>query len=485
MSNPSQYWNLVKLHASGQVRLEELPSARAFLQQVLTAPALDPTDHPTIQRLLVQHLRDPAIAVSDRALAELCLRCFISHQIEQSCIQLEMQFGGYYGFTRQDLLPFVLDDDGRSIRRQETGDHTAATASPPAYIPLSIQILQKFDPTLASLTTWTLRLVKQHRELNAFLLQQGLCMLSDWAILNDTQPKQLHRILTQFHHLSEVEAQQASLLLQSYHAVYRRDRLLQGQKGPCTEPSASQLLEITQMMQQQTPQVLLPSVLLARLHVLADRLRQYRIAIKRGIPSGRSLDDPGQESLREQLPGQPAEASEEDGQVRFLQTYRQQFLECLEQALEQGIGDRLKRLKSPKDKTFLTAMRLFHCKGLPMADIAPAVGLKAQYQVSRLLDLKAFRADVRRCMVQALHSQVVAQAQAYVEMDQLIRLDAQIEAALAEQVDTLLQEDAAIAKTPKSYQIASVFARRVCQYLDQHGDRLLTEVNHKQSTTNA
>jgi hypothetical protein len=51
--------------------------------------------------------------------------------------------------------------------------------------------------------------------------------ISDWAILNDTKSKQLQRILAEFHHLSEFEIRYSCILLESYHAVYRRDRLEQ------------------------------------------------------------------------------------------------------------------------------------------------------------------------------------------------------------------------------------------------------------------
>jgi hypothetical protein len=51
--------------------------------------------------------------------------------------------------------------------------------------------------------------------------------ISDWAILNDTKSKQLQRILAEFHHLSESEIRDSCILLESYHAVYRRDRLEQ------------------------------------------------------------------------------------------------------------------------------------------------------------------------------------------------------------------------------------------------------------------
>jgi hypothetical protein len=75
------------------------------------------------------------------------------------------------------------------------------------------------------------------------LLEHRVYLVSDWAILNDTNSKQLQRIFSQFHHLTSREIEQATQLLESYHAVYRAQRLLQrqaGTKGQCHPPTTEQ-----------------------------------------------------------------------------------------------------------------------------------------------------------------------------------------------------------------------------------------------------
>lgn len=449
MGQASRYWTLVKLGSNGRSYTEAIAVARQFFQAQF--PDLeDDIPEGKIQQQLWQ-IRQHSSHPPDQFAAELCLRCFISHQVEQVCIQLETQFGDYYGFTRHDLFPYVLDDPGKAGSQKQPG----------GYQPLGLQILQKFDPDRASLTTWTVRLVRQHPELNQFLLEQGLCMLSDWAILNDTTQKKLRRVLTQFHHLTEIEVQQSSLLLESYHAIYRRDRILQGQKGQCLSPTTAQLQAIANQMQ-----TLSPSTILARLHTLADRLRQQRIATRGSVPSNYSLDQPENAALLESFSTESDDPSDAQ-QLEFLQAYRQQFLTCLDQSLEQVIRSRQQTLKSPKDQSFLRGLHLFYCQSLSMTEIAIEIGLKAQYEVTRLLKLKEFRADVRHKLLDGLRQYVRDKAKSYLDLDHLNHLDQQIEVALSEQIDALIQKDEAKATTPKGYGSRSLLAQQVCRSLDQ------------------
>lgn len=450
MSSISSYWTLVKLSANGRSRAEELPSVKTFFQQQFPHVQQTEIGHSTIQQHLVELIRNTATDANSRTLAELCLRCFISHQIEQVCVRLAAQFGDYYGFACADLLSFVLDDDG-SLRSR-------------SYQPLGVQILQSFEPDRASLATWTIRLVKHHYELNRFLLERGICMLSDWALLNDTKLKKLQRVLSQFYQLTPFEVQQASILLSSYHAVYRRDRLQQRQKGQCSPPTAKQLQEIALLMQEQTAQLCSPTVILTRLQLLAERLRQYRIAAKGGNPP-EFLVRSDTAKLENTLITNLTEPTEDSAE--FLQRYRQQFLTCLENALAQAVSDRLASLKSPKDRHFLTALHLSYCQELVMSEIAKQIGLQAQYQVTRLLNLKALRANVRHLMLQCLRKALPDLARAYVDLNQLERADSQIDVALNEQIDILMQTEQTNAKTPKSYLSRSLFAQRLCRYLDR------------------
>jgi len=463
MSEQEWYWTLVRLDPAGRSRVEELSAAREFFQQQVSQTL---EGDGAIQKHLFNLARS-GLESSDRTLAELCLRCFISHQIEQVCIQLETQFGDYYGFTRQELFALVLDDEGKVELSANSYQPTANSyqLSAISYQPTAIEILQKFDPDRAGLAAWTTRLVKQHHELNAFLLEQGLCMLSDWAILNDTKPKKLERVLTQFHQLTEQEVKQAIALLESYHAVYRRDRLLQGQKGACSPPTLAQLQEISDRFQQQTARSVAIDAILTRLTALAARLRQYRISVGGGKPPSQSLDQPDT-PLLDQLSQESKDLGDDDPQIEFLQTYRQQFLGCLENALQQVVSDRLQILKPPKQQSFLTALKLFHCQKLAMSAIAQQIGFRAQYQVSRLLKLDELRSDVRHWMLQCLRTAVKDTALNYVEPDKLDTLDRQIAAALEYQVDDLIQKDQASSKTPKGYVSDNLFAQRLCQYLD-------------------
>lgn len=460
MEQASQYWTLVKLGSNGRSYTEVIAVANQFFQKQF--PELNPNiRHRQIQEhlwQLLQHRNRDRPEQPDPFTAELCLRCFISHQIEQVCIQLANQFGDYYGFTRSDLFPFVLDDDGK-VRSQEEKERKS-------YQPLGMQILHKFDPDRANLATWTIRLVRQHHELNQFLLERGLCMLSDWAILNDTTQKKLRRVLTQFHHLTDSEVQQASILLESYHTIYRRDRLMQGQKGQCVTPTPEQLQAIANLIQQQSQKVFSKTAILTRLHTLADRLRQHRIASRGGLPPIKPLDHPNNATLLENLPAE-ADSSVNIQQLEFLQNYRQQFLNCLEGALAQVIRDRQQKLKPPKDQSFLKSLHLFYCQGLSMTTIAVEIGLKAQFQVSRLLKLKEFRSDIRHQMLNCLRQYILDRAKEDLDLNHLNHLDYQIDAALSEQVDALMQEDQANTSTPKHYSSNNVFAQRICQYLDR------------------
>ncbi len=448
MGQTSRYWTLVKLGSNGRSYTGAIAAARQLFQAQFPDQDDDLPDRKIQSHLwqIFQHSQQP----SEQAAAALCLRCCISHQVEQVCIQLETQFGAYYGFTRNDLFPYVLDDDGKATSQKQLGDYQS----------LGRQILQTFNPERASLTTWTVRLVRQHAELNQFLLERGLCMLSDWAILNDTSQKKLRRVLTQFHHLTEIEVQQSWLLLESYHAIYRRDRIMQGQKGQCLEPTAAQLRAIADLIQPANQQPVSPSAVLARLHLLADRLRHHRIAARGGHPPTQSLEQ------LEHLPNELDDLSD-TLQLEFLHAYRQQFRLCLGNAVEQVIRDRQQRLKPPKDQAFCKGLYLFYCQGLSMTKIALEIGLNAQFEVTRLLKLKELRTDVRHRLLSCLRQYVLDKAKSYLGLDRLHHLDDQIDLALSEQVDTLLQADQASAATPKQYGSSQQFAQHICRYLDQ------------------
>ena len=454
MNTASQYWKLIKLTASGRSQMQELPEVRSFLSELF--PGLVEMANLPIQQRLMAIARPSGISRNTQA--ELSLRCFISKQIEMTCVQLEMQFGELHGVRRSELLPLVLDDDGRvwSEIPTETGYRSVAR-----------QILDTFDPERASLATWTIRLVKHHRELNAFLLECGVYLLSDWAILNDTLPTKLRRVLSGTQPLTEPEIQKALSVLDAYHEVYRRDRLTArqaGAKGQCPEPTEEQLQEMGQRLGIEPS-----SRVLRELRTIADRLRSYRIAVRTGKIKTLSIHGNGDEDSREMdLAAPNLEESESDRAAdEFVRQYRHAFSEALENAIHSAITDRVQALKAPKNQNYLVAMKLFHQDGLSMTAIAAHIGLAAQFQVTRLLKLKELRESVRHKMIALLKHYVKQQASEFVTLEQLESLDSKIELALLEQVDGMMAEDAAQAQSPKNYGKGSRFATVLCQQLDR------------------
>ena len=117
-------------------------------------------------------------------------------------------------------------------------------------------------------------------------------LISDWALLNDTNSKQIQRIFSQFHHLMNLEIQQAIQLLESYHAVYRAQRLVArkaGIKGQCQPPTTEQLGKMQERLSTQANKKLSPETMMTQLQAMASRLREYRIHVQSSSRSTESI----------------------------------------------------------------------------------------------------------------------------------------------------------------------------------------------------
>lgn len=465
----SKYWHLVRLEAIGKSKVQVIASAKEFF--FTQFPQLNQNiniNHRIIQQQLLE-FRDSNSKTLKRnyQMAQICLRCFISSQIEQVCIQLERQFGQEHGFTRYDLFPFVLNDHlddllSKGISRVNSSE----------YQPVSLQILESFDSQKASLSTWTTTIVKHNRELNNFLLEQGVYLISNWAILNDTTIKQVQRILAEFFHLTSLEITQASYLLSSYHTIYRQDRLKQRTQinKKCQPPSIRQLEEIAQLLRQKSNQNFSAESILSQLQKLAELLREYRIYVRSGrLVAHQSLDNDDENINKLQHSALATEIDDSESEQReFSQFYHQQLNLCLKESIALVIQNRLNylsRKKPPKTQPFLTALELFHCQGKSMGEIAPIVKLKAQYQVTRLLQLKEFRADIRQTMLAKLKDKTVSQASQYVEPNDLKQLEQKIEILLDEQITNIIHTAEIEVNLASNTSPQSLLNRYICRYL--------------------
>jgi hypothetical protein len=452
MGSASKYWQFVRLDAGGNLNRKEITSAKDFWQQQFAALSQsDNIPDAVVQRELWQLLSSAEMAT--RQMAECCLRCFISVQIELTCVALASQFGQMHGFSAEDLFPYVLTDRKPLTSQLQGVDATFA-----------LEILRTFDPGRGTnLISWTNRLVKQNSQLRQFLLEQGVLLVSDWAILNDTTLTQVQRILSELYPRSETEVQQACDLLERYHAIYRRDRRTQRQTHRlCSDPSLSQLQEMAQSL----PQAVSPETILSRLRALATVLRQHRLHVRsRVFHTQRSLDlrhEDGSLVIDPPDPNQEAETEEDE----FLGQYRPALEQCLEQAIAQVTSERLAQLNPPQDQKWLKALFLMYCRGMKMGAIAPEVGLPAQYAVSYLLQMGQFRTNIRHCLLGLLGDRIRLLAQEYADPMRLQHLDQRLKVALEEQIDSLMS-DAAGETNVGNRPFKSLFARKLCHHLEK------------------
>jgi hypothetical protein len=454
MGDASIYWRLVKIDGAGGVIIKDIAAAQIFFVQVFGTT--DDVTEDDIQRQLLQ------LYGSGGNDAEICLRCFLSRIIFEVCQDLAMTFGTkHHHFSSSDLLPYVLDDR----------DYKSTLVS--SYQPFSLQILQSFNSQRGSLKTWATMKVRQHLQLNKFLLERGIYLVSDWAILNDTKSSQIKRILNEFHHCTDIEIQQAQLLLLCYHQVCRYQHLQQVQTGgmPCKAPTTAQLENIARNIQNQSGRIISPDTVMVQLQELASQLRNYRISVRgRSLPT-QSLNVTGGENYCSQINNiaAPPTDDDENDRMEFLQFYEEQFLICLQNALAIVIEakvEQFRRKKNDKSQDFLTALELLHCQNMSMTDIASHLGMRAQDAVTKLLKLNHFRNDVKREMLAILKPIVTLKASIYLNPEQLQEINEELTNILDAEINTVIENAKSELHNVKSSTITTVFSKKLCEYLD-------------------
>jgi hypothetical protein len=455
-----RYWTHIRLQMSGDLKKSEIPAAKAFFQQQFPDLAkAEAVSDAQIQRRLVALMRssDSSVtAIQQARLAACCLRCYVSNQIPQVCFGLMQRFGLQAGLQPIYLLPYLLNDVNPL---QPKIDFSEESGEAP-FQPLAVKIVESFDPNQSHLSTWTKRLVLQQKSLNAVLAEHGIYLASSWAILCHTSTARMQRLLSGM--LATTELERACLVLESYHTVYRHDRLQQtsiraGKR--CSEPTTDQLWRMVHYLQDRGVCDYSPTRVLQELRKLAEQLRQlkHRPTL--------SLDDENTSFLADQQASRSSEAETE--QDEFLNHYYRAAEQCLSQAVKQVIEERLaylRRQKTPKDQAFLKALFLFHQQRKSMAEIAPQVGLTKQFQVTRLLGLKKLRLAVRQKWLVLIRQRLPHLLAEYLEPNQIEKLE-RLDVLLEEFIDRILAEDASESYSPHRNS-SSIFTACLCQYLE-------------------
>lgn len=429
-----------------------------------------------IQATLISyfHGKKYNVDATSRAQAGLCLRCYVSESILKSCKKIAYVFSAQKHFIYQELLPFVLDDDGETLIIVDKDGKTQlilddnGEARTTAYNFFSVKVLQSFKPnsnSSMSLDNWTYLQTKQNPELKDFLSEFGFQNLSDWALLNRARLKQLQRLSDRDRATVEV-----------FHTVYRRDRLQQRLAGvrKCPDPSTAQLQEMLNGLQERGVIINTTVELIKKLKQVATQLRQYDVWSYRQ-PLDIYDPDTGNYTLRPDLPYTSLNESNLEQQeiVEFL---HQQVRLALVAAIAQEIRDRIATLQKSKNyasfaQKFLTGLQLYYCQGLSLKEIAPKLGMTSWDQARRVLNPGELLGKVRTLTVQQLLDRMLHKARELgltkiiPEPDYLKSLAEQIEAFVDEEI---FQEAAAEIRAGKSRSMDSFYAQQLRFYFQKY-----------------
>ncbi len=412
MNTSSRYWKIWRINpAAEKLGYKQIlvPTAQEF--------AISQSDIETTnaQNLLLScfNAKKPGIDPIYRAQAGLCLRCYVSEPILRECKKIDSLFSGEKQFTYRDLLPFVLNDDGKKLIVLDSDGKTQlmvdddSTMKVSDYKFFSVKVLQTFDADLQSrmsLDNWAYLQTKQNPELKNFLAEFGFKHLSDWALLNRTRSKQLQGL-----------SAQSGYVVEAFHAVYRRDRKQQHSRGvkKCPDPTNAQLQEMLVYLQQFQVWVDTPVQLLEELKQIAVQLRKYDIWSSR-----ESLDIYDAESStyvpRRDLPTDSLDEVDVEEQD-FLQFLHEHLYLTLTQTIKQQAEANIQRLQKSKKYApfaakYIQGLHLYYFGAMSLKDIAPKLGMTSWDQARRILNPGELLSQVRSKTVEQMLESILRKA---------------------------------------------------------------------------
>ncbi|MBD1848178.1 hypothetical protein H6F89_33470 [Cyanobacteria bacterium FACHB-63] len=474
MSSLSQYWNIWRMSLATEhlqykcysVSLAQEFIQAQFLNSLTPEASLKPQD---IEAALLANFRvgsknrDPI----QRAQAGLCLRCYVSEAILKACRKIDYLFGHTKAFTYQDLLPFVLNDDGKTAVILDLDQKTQLRLDdqgqlhPMTYKFFSVEILKTYQidaSSRMSLENWAYLQTRQNPELKAFLAEFGFQHLSDWALLNRVRPAQLERLSEHDRHLVEV-----------FHVVYRRDRRRCHQPGAkkSADPSWEQCQEMINRLRNSCGIVSTPNELIKLLKQIAVQLKECDIWKSREPLEIYHVDNQSYVT-RSDLPH--TEIDELDiEQQEFLEFIYQQLQVALVQAIDQELGNRLDRLHHSRRYAsladrFIPGLQLYYTENKSLKEVAPLLGMTSWDQARRVLNPGDLLHQIRTRTIQHLLNLLLKKAQAkgfaalYPSPDYLTELAAQIEAFADQEV---FQEAVEEIKAGKQRSLNSPYAQQL------------------------
>jgi hypothetical protein len=226
MSATSRYWHICRISLKSQRTGYEyslVPIAQEFCYSKV--PSSQTSQTREMQAFLLSYFysfKSGFVDVATIAEAGFCLRCYVSEPILKACQKIDSLFSGDKSFTYKDLLPFVLNDDGKtpiildSDRKTQLVVDANGKTKTSTFKFFTVEVLRTYNPDASSMSldNWVYLQTKQNSEVKDFLSEFGFQNLSDWALMNRVRPKQIEKLSVRDRHLVEV-----------FHSVYRRDRI--------------------------------------------------------------------------------------------------------------------------------------------------------------------------------------------------------------------------------------------------------------------
>ena len=498
MVTTSRYWNIYLINSPvyennrvrGGYKNVKVDIAQQFFNDrfsdLVLRENLSDEDEKYIQRSLWQIFYNGS-TIKDCALAGLCLRCYISQMILIACRKIAASGpGDRRPFTYVDLLPFVLNDDGKTliildrdgknqILLDENGESRLLEKEGRFF---SVEIIRTYNPELSKsqkLDNWVMMRTPQSFELKKYLWSFGYRTPSNWALLCRDIPKTLERILNNGD----------SKILEVFHAVYRRDKLNSGKQGLSSEPTPEQLQEMLYLLREQGI-VSSSQILIDNLRRIADILRQDKISKVTGSPKAESTEIPEYSGNNFMLnpsnyipnPNLPHSYNNDPEEIEYqdLQNLcRDLAQEILSQAIAQKVEQKKASLAKRKKyayfaEKFPEGLRLYYQEDNPLnlSEIAKLWGIE-WHKARRIFNLRELLTDIQYLTEEIFMNKIMER-----QIDSRLELMSQNPDYLknvAEAIRGLIYEIAfeeAFSEifTPKNQSKNSLFAQLLRQYLD-------------------
>ena len=156
----------------------------------------------------------------------LALRCRVSHAFEGWLKNTYSRYGANYGLSLSEMAGYALDDIGEMKIRIDQNNEASFTLAQIQTMkkglisPFSAEVIRSYDEHKCGLAHWARLKLQCHNDLKAYFRENGLLLISDWALLADSSAKRVRDSWDMFG-TGALTSDKASTLVALYKPLYR------------------------------------------------------------------------------------------------------------------------------------------------------------------------------------------------------------------------------------------------------------------------